>query len=89
MPMHFLSNKFLFRYYDRVMDERKVKDEWMSQDEDEDEDVPITERERPLEGLTSEFDLALFREAQAQASEVGHLDFFFFFSIVSDLPFIE
>ena len=65
----------MFRYYDRVMDERKVKDEWMSQDEDEDEDVPITERERPLEGLTSEFDLALFREAQAQASEVGHLDF--------------
>ena len=55
------------------MDERKVKDEWMSQDEDEEDDVPITERERPLEGLTSEFDLALFREAQAQASEVSCL----------------
>jgi hypothetical protein len=61
-----------------VKNERRHSDELPTVDtEDEEDDLPITERERNLEGLTSAFDLALFREAQAQASEVS-LKFFCF-----------
>jgi len=56
------------RYYERVKEERSMKEEYSNQDDEED-DLSITERERSLQGLTSEYDLALFREAQAQASE--------------------
>ena len=60
-----------YRYYDRVKEERRPPSEFPTVDtEDDEDDLPITERERNLEGLTSAFDLALFREAQAQASEV-------------------
>ena len=60
------------RYYERVVEERtRVKDEYPSQDEEDEDEAAITERERSLTGLTSEFDLQLFREAQAQASEVS------------------
>ena len=54
-----------------MKEERRPPSEFPTVDtEDEEDDLPITERERNLEGLTSVFDLALFREAQAQASEV-------------------
>ena len=56
---------------DRVKEDRRKTGEFPTVDtEDEEDDLPITDRERSLEALTSEFDLALFREAQAQASEV-------------------
>ncbi len=55
-----------------MKEERRPPSEFPTVDtEDEEDDLPITERERNLEGLTSAFDLALFREAQAQASEVS------------------
>ena len=54
------------RYLDKVKEERKVKEEAMSQDEDD--DTPVTERETNLKGLVSTYDLNLFREAQAKAS---------------------
>ena len=54
-----------------MKDDRKYQRELPTVDtEDEEDDLPITERERGLDGLTSAYDLALFREAQAQASEV-------------------
>ena len=55
------------KYHEKIKEERKVKEEPMSQDEDD--EVLITEREISLKGLTSNYDLALFREAQAKASK--------------------
>ena len=55
------------KYHDKVKEERTVKEEPMSQDDDD--EVPFTERERNLTGLVSNYDLALFREAQAKASK--------------------
>ena len=54
------------KYLERVKEERKVKEEVMSQDEEED---PLAaERETNLKGLVSTYDLDMFREAQAKAS---------------------
>ena len=53
------------RYLDRVKEERKVKEEAMSQDEDEE---AASDRETSLKGLVSNYDLKMFREAQAKAS---------------------
>ena len=55
----------LCRYLDKVKEERKVKEEIMSQDEEEDKDG---ERETNLKGMVSSYDLNMFREAQAKAS---------------------
>ena len=55
-------------YLEKVKEERLVKEELMSQDEEE--DIPITEREMNLKGLASNWDLDMFREAQAKASKV-------------------
>ena len=55
-------------YLEKVKEERMVKEEMMSQDEEE--DIPITEREMNLKGLASNWDLDMFREAQAKASKV-------------------
>jgi len=55
------------KYHEKVKEERAVKEEPMSQDEED--EVPFTERERNLNGLVSNYDLALFREAQAKASK--------------------
>ena len=52
------------RLHERVREQRKVKEEVMSQDEEEE----VTEREAQLKGFASNWDLALFREAQARAS---------------------
>ena len=54
------------KYHQKIKEERQVKEEAMSQDEED--EVPITDRERNLKGLASNYDLALFREAQAKAS---------------------
>jgi len=54
------------QYHAKIKEERQVKEEPMSQDEED--EVPITDRERSLKGLASNYDLALFREAQAKAS---------------------
>merc|ERR1712012_556547 len=48
-------------YLEKVKEERLVKEELMSQDEEE--EVPVTEREMNLKGLTSNWDLDMFREA--------------------------
>merc|ERR1719509_58179 len=56
------------KYIERVKEERILKEEPQSQDDDD--DTPVTERERKLNGLASTYDLALFMEAQAGASEV-------------------
>ena len=54
------------RYLDRVKEERKVKDEpMMCQDDDDDN---ASDRETSLKGLASNYDLKMFREAQAKAS---------------------
>jgi len=53
------------RYQDKVKEERKVKEELMSQDEEEEAG---NERETNLKGLVSSYDLNLFKEAQAKAS---------------------
>jgi len=55
-------------YLEKVKEERLVKEELMSQDEEE--EIPVTEREMNLKGLTSNWDLDMFREAQARASKV-------------------
>ena len=55
------------KYHEKVKEERQVKEEPMSQDEED--EVPFTERERNLKGLVSNYDLSLFREAQAKASK--------------------
>jgi len=55
-------------YLEKVKQERLVKEELMSQDDEE--DIPVTEREMNLKGLTSNWDLDMFREAQARASKV-------------------
>jgi len=54
------------KYHTKIKEERQVKEEPMSQDEED--EVPITDREKCLKGLASNYDLALFREAQAKAS---------------------
>jgi len=56
------------KYIEKVKEERIMKEEPQSQDDEE--DTPVTERERKLAGLASNYDLALFMEAQAGASEV-------------------
>lgn len=56
------------KYIEKVKEERILKEEPQSQDDDD--DTPVTERERKLNGLASNYDLALFMEAQAGASQV-------------------
>jgi len=56
------------RYQEKIAAQRRMDDDYPSQEEDED-DIGITDKERTIKGLTSEFDLALFREAQAKASD--------------------
>ena len=55
------------KYLERVKEQRKVKEEAMSQDEEED-GASINEREANLKGFVSGYDLNMFREAQARAS---------------------
>ena len=55
------------KYLERVKEQRKVKEEAMSQDEEED-GSSINEREANLKGFVSGYDLNMFREAQARAS---------------------
>ena len=55
------------KYMERVKEQRKVKEEVMSQDEEED-GASISEREANLKGFVSGYDLSMFREAQAKAS---------------------
>lgn len=55
-------------YLEKIKEERKVKEEVLSQEEED--EIPVTERERNLKGVASNWDLAMFREAQAKASLV-------------------